>query len=317
MTADGWGGVLIGLAAILAAFAIFAYTQKKPRWWTIAAGVGSVLSTIAALFAGFIIDEGPGPGPDEDLSAVFDAPAEDADVTSPIDASGSAELTEGWVLWLLSKAPNGNYYTTTSNPSPVDINARGYWTVREVGLGKESSDLPDPYELVLVAAPSDDSAIEEAVQNRDGMAANLGKRLPEDTLELDRVAVTLTAIQGSTTSPTSIPTSSSTPTSSASPSQAVLRFDSLGGGSQYISVYPGVEDRPEDKISNGSFEHDQTAPALCRTTGRLVVSDTNAGEESRESDIWIRIEGSPNVVQYASLTYGEIEDGALEGLPQC
>lgn len=76
--------------------------------------------------------------------------------------------------------------------SPVDVHARGDWVVREVGLGKDENDLNAPFDLVLVAAPREGSVIEDSVQRRgDRKAADLGKELPENTKELDRVTVWL------------------------------------------------------------------------------------------------------------------------------
>jgi hypothetical protein len=108
-------------------------------------------------------------------------------------------------------------------------------------------------------------------------------------------------------------------TSSLEPGQgsAVFTFDALGGRSQYINVYPGVEDTPEDRVANGTFQHDQATTALCQTTGRLVRSDTSVGEEPRESDVWLQVLAQPGKTSYAPLTYGRIEQEALEALPQC
>ena len=103
----------------------------------------------------------------------------------------------------------------------------------------------------------------------------------------------------------------------ASQPSATFTFDALGGGSSIIRVFPGVGDAPEDKVHNGTFNDGDTAPAVCKTTGRLVVSDTSVGERERESDVWIRVIGSPGVTQYAPLTYGSIPDDDLEELPSC
>ncbi len=101
----------------------------------------------------------------------------------------------------------------------------------------------------------------------------------------------------------------------AAEASATFRFDALGGGSAYIRVFPGVG--PDDLIHNGTFMHGQTAPAVCQTTGRPVISDPTVGERRRESDVWVQIIGSPGLTQFAPLTYGDIEDEALAALPQC
>lgn len=126
----------------------------------------------------------------------FEMPMPDQEVISPLDVSGRATVSGGEALWLLSKPPNGNYYTTTSDPAPVDVDARGDWIIQEVGLGKGENDMNEPFELVLVAAPREGSVIEDSVDNRgDRMSADLGKQLPEDTRELDRVTVRLTGYE--------------------------------------------------------------------------------------------------------------------------
>ena len=96
-----------------------------------------------------------------------------------------------------------------------------------------------------------------------------------------------------------------------------FRFDALGGGSPYIRVFPGVQDTPADLVPNGGYNHGDVVPALCRTTGRLVTSDPSVGERPRESDIWVRIAGSPGQVQYARLTYGDMTPENLAALPDC
>jgi hypothetical protein len=96
---------------------------------------------------------------------------------------------------------------------------------------------------------------------------------------------------------------------------ATFRFDALGGGSAYIRVFPGVG--PDDLVHNGTFMDGQTVPAVCKTTGRLVVSDPSVGERPRQSDVWVQVIGSPGLTQYARLTYGDIDEAALAALPTC
>jgi hypothetical protein len=80
---------------------------------------------------------------------------------------------------------------------------------------------------------------------------------------------------------------------------APFRFDALGGGSSIVNVYPGVQDTAADRQPNGTFASGQTTTAVCKTTGRTVRSDPNVGERPRESDIWIRVVGTPGLKQDA------------------
>lgn len=54
---------------------------------------------------------------------------------------------------------------------------------------------------------------------------------------------------------------SSTPSGSGA---ATFTFDALSGGSSTINVYPGVEETPEDRIANGTFDDGQSVTALCK-----------------------------------------------------
>ncbi|SFP62947.1 hypothetical protein SAMN05660464_3760 [Geodermatophilus dictyosporus] len=58
-------------------------------------------------------------------------------------------------------------------------------------------------------------------------------------------------------------------------------------------------------------------PAVCRTTGRVVVSDPSVGERARQVDVWVQVIGSRGLTQYAPLTYGEIAANDLDRLPSC
>jgi hypothetical protein len=113
------------------------------------------------------------------------------------------------------------------------------------------------------------------------------------------------------------PPTSSTSSASSPQVAATFTFDALGGASPIINVYPGVSDSPADKIASGTFSSGQTVPAICKTTGRTVTSDVNAGEEQRESDAWIEVIEQAGVTHYASLTYGTMDQGGLELLPAC
>lgn len=106
----------------------------------------------------------------------------------------------------------------------------------------------------------------------------------------------------STTSPTS---------ASAADQLGTLTFDDLGGGSAIIGVYAGVQDRPEDRQRTGTFQSGDTVRAICQTTGRMVSSDTSVGERAQQSNVWVRIDGSPGVQQYASLTYADVSAATL------
>jgi hypothetical protein len=112
------------------------------------------------------------------------------DVASNIDVRGYGSTPDDQVLWVLLKSLNNHYYTVTSDPAPVDIDAAGDWIVRGVGIGKEGD--KGDYELVLVVAPRDGSAIERALARRGPrLSADFGQELPEGTRELHRITVTL------------------------------------------------------------------------------------------------------------------------------
>lgn len=76
-------------------------------------------------------------------------------------------------------------------------------------------------------------------------------------------------------------------------------FDSLGGGSSIIQVYAGAGNTVADKTATGGYSNGEMATADCQTKGRLVISDTRAGEQPRQSVEWVRI--SPTM--YATETY--------------
>jgi hypothetical protein len=100
-------------------------------------------------------------------------------------------------------------------------------------------------------------------------------------------------------------------------STAVFTFDDLGGGSPIIQVYPGVTDKPEDKMANGSFEDGQTTTALCKTTGRMVHSVPADGELDEQSDVWVKVLGRSGMTHYATLVYGNMPPDVLASLPEC
>jgi hypothetical protein len=96
-----------------------------------------------------------------------------------------------------------------------------------------------------------------------------------------------------------------------------LVFDDLHGGSPLIQVYPGVTESAADKQPNGTFNDGDSVTAECKTEGRDVHSDINAGESDRSSDEWVRIQGSPGETQYATAVYVENPSELLAQLPNC
>lgn len=97
----------------------------------------------------------------------------------------------------------------------------------------------------------------------------------------------------------------------------VITFDALCGGSNYIRVFPGVQDVPADKVQNGTYQDGQTASAVCKTKGRTVSSDPSVGELPRTSDDWVQVVAQPGAKSYATLTYGEMDPTVLAQLPPC
>lgn len=114
-------------------------------------------------------------------------------------------------------------------------------------------------------------------------------------------------------------TSATSPSSTPSRSGELPRlvFDDLHGGSPLIQVYPGVTDAAVDKRSNGAFNDGDSVAAECKTEGREVHSNPSLGEEDRSSDDWVRIQGSPGQVQYATAVYVENPSELLGQLPNC
>lgn len=114
-------------------------------------------------------------------------------------------------------------------------------------------------------------------------------------------------------------TEGNTPSSGASSESGVrLTFDDLDDKADaVIQVYPGVSSIEAHKISNGTFNPGDVVAALCKTTGRVVESHPENGDDEKTSDQWVRISGSPGKTQYASLTYAQIDQAALQGLREC
>lgn len=107
------------------------------------------------------------------------------------------------------------------------------------------------------------------------------------------------------------------PSTEAGAPGTLLTFDDLGGGLSIIMVYPGVKATTADRKFNGTYETGQVVSAICKTAGRLVVSNTTVGEASRQSSEWVQIEGTPGETQYATMTYADIAKDALSRLPEC
>jgi hypothetical protein len=92
----------------------------------------------------------------------------------------------------------------------------------------------------------------------------------------------------------------------AAPSGQVIKFDDLGGGSSIISVYPGVQAIERDKTPSGTFRSGDVVAAVCKAQGRTIHSDPSSGERQQSSNMWVRIQGSPGKLQFATLTYADI-----------
>lgn len=97
-----------------------------------------------------------------------------------------------------------------------------------------------------------------------------------------------------------------------------VTFDSRAGShvtsgfSNVIYVYPGPLKNHEDKTENGTFENDQTAEAICVTTGRTVHADTKVGERPGQSDKWVEL----TTGYFATELYLQ-PNSELAQLPQC
>ncbi len=111
---------------------------------------------------------------------------------SPIPVvRGTASLSNGEQLWLLSRPPSGHYFTTTSNPQPLVVDDRGEWRVTNVGIGKDDQDSGKKFQLCLVREPKSASAIMNALARRprDRTSAEF-PTLPPQVTQLHCVVVT-------------------------------------------------------------------------------------------------------------------------------
>ena len=118
-------------------------------------------------------------------------PEPGAQITSPTDLRGFASVGGNMELWVLSKAPDNIFYTVTSNPAPLAVNASGEWTLNDVGVGKNVGDVHQKYEFFLVTCP-EAGVIASAVEERNRMSARF-EQIPADTAVLHSVPVELAA----------------------------------------------------------------------------------------------------------------------------
>jgi hypothetical protein len=100
------------------------------------------------------------------------------------------------------------------------------------------------------------------------------------------------------------------------PEPVLLTFDDLGGGFSTIIVYAGPEDSDAAREPTGRYRTGDQVQAECRSTGRPISSDPSVGEEDRTSDQWVRIDGTPGTVQWATVVYADLE-AEVETLPEC
>lgn len=118
--------------------------------------------------------------------------------------------------------------------------------------------------------------------------------------------------------PTTAPRTLDLPTTTGRRGNTVsATFDDLHGGSPIIKVYPGPNDTPADREFNGTFNDGDVVTAECKTEGRLVRSNSAGGELPRNSNEWVRIQGTPGMTQFATAVYIENPDQVLGQLPQC
>lgn len=84
-------------------------------------------------------------------------------------------------------------------------------------------------------------------------------------------------------------------------------FEDLDGGSPTIAVYRDPSDTRagrESALEEG-YKDGKAARALCKTTGRMVVSQVQAGEAYREpSDQWLKI----SETEYATVIYTNLSE---------
>jgi hypothetical protein len=104
--------------------------------------------------------------------------------------------------------------------------------------------------------------------------------------------------------------------SSASTSTVTLTFDDLGGGSSVVQVYAGDHDFAGDHQVTGRYYDGDRLQALCVEHGRPVGSVPSLGEESRHSDLWVKVAGPTGTEQFATLVYADL-DAPATVLPRC
>jgi hypothetical protein len=97
-----------------------------------------------------------------------------------------------------------------------------------------------------------------------------------------------------------------------------IRFNALGGtSSRFIRVFAGVTKSAADRRQTGTFPDKEVAMATCKKPGRPVPSDTSAGEEQRDSNMWVLLATPSSEPMYATLTYADVTPENLAKLPTC
>jgi hypothetical protein len=104
--------------------------------------------------------------------------------------------------------------------------------------------------------------------------------------------------------------------SSESAGAVTLTFNDLGAGSSVVKVYAGAQDTTSDRQATGRYYNGESLPALCVERGRPVHSVASLGEESRQSDLWVKVAGEEGSEQFATLVYADL-DAPVTNLPRC
>lgn len=150
-------------------------------------------------------------------------------------------------------------------------------------------------ELVLPIALSVACMLGGCATNGGGEVAGPGTSSPSASLE---------------PTPT-IATGPRTSGSEATDPLVMLRFNYREEGSTIIQTYVGPGESTSDRQPNGRFNHGETQPVECRTTGRYIPvpkREKKPGETEEPKDWssaeWVRLGGFP--VRYATLAYGDL-----------
>lgn len=89
--------------------------------------------------------------------------------------------------------------------------------------------------------------------------------------------------------------------------QPYVQFNDLGGGSSIIQVYPGTTEQAADRLFNDAYEDGDLFPVECKTMGREIVSNTDAGEVARQSKEWYKLKRLDGVAQFATAVYADLQ----------